>query len=489
MSTYNEYMSELIIKSEDTATEIWVSDGQFCTVANGLGHLDVQLVPGIYRVRAATGSQRWEDLVALQPGQVSNIQIPRLPFNSPIPLPNTALANEYLMVKAHEEYQNEHVKAGSGSAIFIFLHNYNPDGAARPSSPQHLAQGLTVRDVQDNMIADLSTKSAADPAESHMEPWAACNIAVDPGFYRLCLELPMDTILEQSIIASPGWQTQIYTLQQSYGSETGDQWADLPGASIFYSRYPLEAGQTAAPDYEQMRLSELAKIGSIKRWNVLGNDVMEAILNKSGNPMLGILSGHILLFDKEPDLELLRMIITSLRRLIGQHPDVEALALAVGSGLEDGSYIFEAPPMLRRSWSLILKATVHKPELVPLDSLASRVSQSLWGHSPWLICTDQPEQHEVAFMELAPSINTLSKEDFEIKEKVVPKLSETEELIVNQLKMAGYIKERNGNVMAFSIADVQKLRLDDETLEKLVDIMGLPRANLEDTIYRLLDKL
>lgn len=480
MSTSKDGQSGLNIYAEDIATEIWVSDGRFHTVAHGLGHIEVPLGPGIYRVRAAAGSQKWESFVALQPEQTSFIQVPRLQFKSPMPLPDTALTNEYQEFAASNESHKEHVKAGSGSAIFVFVRHYTPQNGTMPSNPQNPALGLTLWDEGNNLIADLSAKSAVDPGDSNTDTWAACNIAVNPGFYQLRLELPMNTVLEQPIIASPGWQTQIFTLQQSYGSETSDQWADLQGASIFYSRYSPESKQTVALDYEQMRLTELARIDLIKRSQAPEEDIIQTILGELENPMLDILGGHILLLDKEPNIELLRKIIAKLRQLIGRHPDVEALALASGLDSEEGSYIFKDPPMLRRSWSLILKATIHKPDLVPLNSLASRVSQCVWGHSPWLIWMGQTEPHAAAPMKSAYSIEALSEEDLSIMDKKAPELSEIEKTLAKQLELTGYAKKGT---------DMQNPQLDDETIGRIVSIMGLPRADLEDMVNKLWYKL
>ena len=62
---------------------------------HGLGSLSVDLLPGIYRVRASAGLQIWEKLVELSSGGVENVSVPLLDFASPIPLPGTAQTHEY----------------------------------------------------------------------------------------------------------------------------------------------------------------------------------------------------------------------------------------------------------------------------------------------------------------------------------------------------------------------------------------------------------
>ena len=79
----------------------------------------------------------------------------------------------------------------------------------------------------------------------------------------------------------------------------------------------------------------------------------------------------------------LGVVVDKLRSLVGPHPDVEALALA--SDRPSPAYIFDGPPMLADSWSHVLPAAGHRPDLVPLGSLAERVSPYLWGNGPWLL--------------------------------------------------------------------------------------------------------
>jgi hypothetical protein len=99
--------------------------------------------------------------------------------------------------------------------------------------------------------------------------------------------------------------------------------------------------------------------------------------------MLGILGAHLLLLEPEFNPSLFQLVVATLRDLLGQHPDVEALALRQGN---DGApEAFTTPPMLRRSWRLVLERTVDHPELVPADSLMASVAPRIWGDGPWLL--------------------------------------------------------------------------------------------------------
>jgi hypothetical protein len=103
--------------------------------------------------------------------------------------------------------------------------------------------------------------------------------------------------------------------------------------------------------------------------------------------MLGIYGGHLILMETPVDLALFREVVRNLRMLLLGHPDVEALALrAVGEPLPPP---FDHAPMLRRSWSLIVDASVTQPWLVT-DSLGARSTLEA-SDGPWHIWRAEPD--------------------------------------------------------------------------------------------------
>jgi hypothetical protein len=52
---------------------------------------------------------------------------------------------------------------------------------------------------------------------------------------------------------------------------------------------------------------------------------------------------------------------------------------------QTGSYLFQSPPMMRRSWSLVVNATAVRAELIPAGSLPTEIWKRLWGGEMWLI--------------------------------------------------------------------------------------------------------
>jgi len=375
---------QLTVRAEDIETELFVIDGGFRLLVRGVGSLDTQLEPGLYKLKCHAGGATQEQHIVLRDAPVS-IYISRFAFASPVPLSGTSMTHEYQMDMAQRESRNVHCHAGQGSWIFVFARDWTSrtgqsTSTTRPPISWNPATGLALRDQLGNLVADLGALSVTDLSG---DPCAACNVELNAGVYRLHLELPRregagPTSLEQTIVASPGWQTQVFLLQRAYGGELSDWRADLPGASILLSRDP--GFDVSGPDSRQ---TELARLSIACQRKIVSQEIREMLRRKLKNPMLGILGMHLLLQNQESDTELLQTIVHNLRNLlVDPHPDVEALALPLE---QTGSYLFQSPPMMRRSWSLVVNATAVRAELIPAGSLAAEIWKRLWGGEMWLI--------------------------------------------------------------------------------------------------------
>jgi hypothetical protein len=171
--------------------------------------------------------------------------------------------------------------------------------------------------------------------------------------------------------------------------------ADLVNGTVLMAR-----GMGFLPDDSEVRQGELARLALANGRKVLSADILQILGGKFGNPMLGIFGGHLLLMDaspairaaggavvtpeKKPDLGLLAQVVLNLRGLVGvSHPDVEALALACGGT----AHRFSTPPMIRRSWALVVDRTVSESDLVPIGSLAADAAAHVLSDEPWLVWT------------------------------------------------------------------------------------------------------
>jgi hypothetical protein len=367
----------LTVQSADAEAEIFLIDGEFQMVARDVGHLQAEVEPGIYKVKYRTGAATSEQLVLVKDQPVV-VSLARLSFSSPAPLAETAKTHEYHMAGATEESRKIHVKSGTGSWIFVFVRDWTVTGnSVRSGNP---SQWLSLHDEQGTQIADLHTAGTHSVTG---DPWAACNLEVGPGTYRLRLDLPAkngqrQVRLEQAIVASPGWQTQVFLLRKAYGPEQEDWAADLAGAAILLSR-----GLGFDPSRADFRQTELARLGLTNRRRLISEEIQQMLRAKMENPMLGILGAHLLLLRPQIDKALLEVVVQNLRNLLGEtHPDVEAIALQLENGT---SYAFSSPPMLRRSWALLVEATTSRSMVIVPNSLAARIWDRLWAEEPWLL--------------------------------------------------------------------------------------------------------
>jgi hypothetical protein len=381
----------LTVSTSDSQSEIVVLDSRGRPEQRGFGpQRTFELEPGIYRVKVLTGTEFQEKSVVLTEPRSEPLQFAQIAFASPAPLAGTSTSHEYHIEAADKESKVTHVTDGTGSSLFFLVRDWTPTAveAARPRVTGNPAEGLSLYAVSaagERKICDLAT---AGTRSNWGDPWAACTIEVTPAVYELRLELPGGETLHQSVVASANWQTQSFLFMRAYSSDTSPQWrADLSRTSVLLSQT-----RGFAPNESMLRIAELARValatkgpgerGQTNR-RLMPEEMRTLLRGKFENPMLGMYSAHLLLLEASVDLELLREVVRNLRGMLGlQHPDVEALALrAVG---EPPPLPFEHPPMLSRSWSLILEASVTRPDVVT-DALAKRNTGKFLREGPWHI--------------------------------------------------------------------------------------------------------
>ena len=387
----------LEVRPSDAQAEIFIIDSDGKLVDRGVGPANFTLAPGIYKVKVRTGSEFQEAHAILRPGESGPVRchFKETSFPSPAPLDTTAKTHEYHIDAAIKECQTPHVSVGRGSFIFIFARDWTPPGHKRADLDGSPARGLRLYGENDpTPVVDIEAKARTSLQK---DPWAACNVAVDPGNYQLRLELGTGEWLATTIVASPRWQTQVFLLLRDYKIPNADQTeiavrrrADLAGASVLHSQTGFD------PHRPVLRRAELARqslsykaptaslIAEPPTERLLPDEVRDLLEHKLENPILGIYGAHLLLLEAKPDLRLLEIVVGNLRKLLGRaHPDVEALALPLGKPAPEARKAFGTPPMLRRSWSLIVDATLDDPDLVPAQSQASRVADRLWHEGAW----------------------------------------------------------------------------------------------------------
>ncbi len=469
-----------VYAEEGGAVEITVQDGAFNVIARGEGNLHLALDPGIYTVVANSGSQSWKKMVVLDPGKTrETVSVPPLVFASPVPLLGTSQSHEYHQSAVEFNSRRVHASVGMGSAIFISVREFSSSSMAAPRSRGNPLSDLMLLDAGGKELVDLMAAGAVTMAAPGTDPWGCCNILLDPGFYRLRQTLPSGDTVDLGLVASPGWQTQVFALLGSYGGADPTLLADLTAASILMSRFDpsqLEDDRGGYAAYDQNyqrgnRLAEIARLGLTNNRAVLKHEMYEMLFEKYSNPMLGILGANLLLAQNALQEGLLQRVIDNLRNLVGQHPDVEALVLALPGAVPD--YPFPFPPMLRRSWERVVKASWAHPSLVPKDSLSYQVATCLWGEEPWNLW--RTRMAETSF---TPAPLLLTRNSFSAA------LSPYEKAVIHQVSSAAASDlELPPDDLAAEMPF--PAGLNETTPEQLAESLGLPRANVEDLLEKL----
>ncbi len=392
----------LRILATDEGTEIFLVDASFQRLASAVGELRAEVEPGIYKARFRSGDTMADQLVEvppeLPPGQ-SEILVRGEPlrFASALPLPDTRTSHEYHQAAWNHAWDPPDLFQGSGSLLFVLAR----DARKRPGErSSHVPwQGLTLCDLDGRVLLDF----AEAPRRDADLAYASANIQLDPGTYVLRVDTELNGILEMPVITRPDWQTQVALSSRSIsrrapafregpgvGRSRSVRRADLAGATVLMGR----PGYRSDPSGQQDRLTELARLGLIQgRATLRAEDLRTMLWAKFENPMLGIYGAHLMLQGNERDMGLLHEVVGNLESMLGDHPDVAALRLALarrdGLAAPSGPR-FATPPMLVRGWQLVVDASLDQPDLVPAESFAARVATNLLSSNPWLIWRRTP---------------------------------------------------------------------------------------------------
>ena len=448
----------------DPGTEIFIVDHAFKLVARAVGHLSADVPPGLYKIRYRVGTLIHEEHVTVAPdaGTVS-VRGPALAFASVAPLAGTSTMHEYHRDHAAALSRQVERSLGEGGQLFVFARTWRavteqaPDARTVVPPGHHPATGLALHDLEGHRLVDYANETVHDLQAP--DPWAGCNVNVRPGPYRLRVDTPRWGPLEQIVVVPSGWQVQIFLFQFECGDDAPVFRPALADASILLSR----PGVGFDPSSEALRLAELGRQALRDRRQAAPRVLLNQMLSsKSENPMLGIYAGHALAAAGDADRNLLGIVVGNLRAMLGAHPDVESLALALSDEpAPEPPPSFASPPMLRNSWSILVDRSQHVPALVPQGSLASRMALSVWGDGPWLIWQSTGAEPSHAL-----------PEDF--VDALVARLSSR-----RRAGTAGLVGGVLGAAMSAVLGDVRG------ALRDVAVSLGVPPTTLQDVIGRL----
>jgi hypothetical protein len=392
----------LTVTAGSTLAEIFLIDHAFRLVNRSVGDLQAQVPPGAYKVKAALGEAATERLIVLRANETIDLG-GELEIASPAPFEGTGLTHESHMELATETSAKVADSPGQGATVLIVSRRYSSAeaGADREQAP---LEKLSLHGPDGDLIADLAGKSGGDPV-------VGTTIEVDPGPYRLSWRDHAGVAAEQTVVAVADWQTQVFILEDALGPQESLR----NKVSILMSQHGFD------PADADLRQVEEARTALADERKVSGK-ANNALFAKFDNPMLGLFGAHLMLLGQEAkryaeeaetrsgpptrpqapvdfDQALFDEAVGNLSGLLGEeHPDVVALATRVSDVERHRIRPIEVPPMLWRSWLLLIEASNDWPDLVPVHMW--RDTARLLPLRPFLVWSEAADGEDSSGAEL-----------------------------------------------------------------------------------------
>lgn len=370
----------LHLKAGSPLAELFVVDHAFNLVDRAVGELDVQVEPGVYKLKAQLGEATVEQLVLVDRDQEVDLS-QKLELASPAPLADSA--------RSHDDHVNAAVNAshkvapatrGGDTAISIVARRWDEQGRADQEHKEAWLSTVSLHRPDGGTVLSLGDREVHREAP---DPWMADAETVEPGGYVLRWHDRSGLATEQAVHAVDGWETEVYLLDEHAGGPAGT-------GSVRTSVLMTRAGFD--PSDDMLRRVEEARGALADERRVASQAVTEALFAKFDNPMLGLFGAHLMIVAREElrlrdeatesqrrgkpmpapvdfDQSLFDTAVANLRDLLGPaHPDGVALATQVSDPDLDALEPVTVPPLLWGSWKWLIGATNDAPHLVPVET-------------------------------------------------------------------------------------------------------------------------
>jgi hypothetical protein len=257
---------------------------------------------------ARAGRASRKQLIELRAGEAAQVSMGGLAFSSAAPLTNSLKTHEYHMAPAEELSRGPAHNLGSGGQLLLFSRYW---GQSAPTK-NHPAAGISLASIDGHHVADIQPITQSDLSAA--DPWAGVLLDLTAGVYRLRVNTTSFGQIEQAVVITPGWQTQVFLLMRNFDDDPDEDYTPDPStASIFMGRM----GAGFRSDDSENRLSDLARTGLARNVSVLSPADVEQLLQlKFENPMLGLLGVHALLIQSGSNPPGLQSVIENLERLL-----------------------------------------------------------------------------------------------------------------------------------------------------------------------------
>jgi hypothetical protein len=352
-SPFSDGKVHLRLTAGSQLAELFLIDHRFALVSRAVQELDADVEQGVYKVKVQIGEASAERVVILNKSETIDLS-EDLRIASPVPLQGSRRTHKFHMVPAAKESRTVDIGVGGGAQVFLCARRWSAPGENYDDSTK--APDLSLRHASGETIIDLRESGRGD--RSLQDPMLSATVDVDPGAYLLRWRDGSGVKAEQSVEAVKNWQTQVFLLEDAK-DESHRAISVLMGQGGFNSDDP------------NARLADDARIALADERRVATQAVTETLFAKFENPMLGLFGAHLMLLARDDEWEQTSFdgVVENLAGLLGPNqPDVVALATQGGSRSITELEPVTSPPMLWRSWLLLIEASNDRPDLLPADT-------------------------------------------------------------------------------------------------------------------------
>lgn len=350
---------QITVQAGSPLAEVFLIDHDFVLVHRSIGELRATVDPGVYKVKSRLGDAETERLVLCEQDMDIDMSADlRISTPAPVATPGRAPSAAITLTRRLAVQSAAAPRATPGATAQLLLVSRSRDRATAPPE-------VSVYDAAGNPVpfpADLGSTAARGAVT-----------AVDPGVCYLRWRSGSGVEVEQAVHAVAGWQTQLFVLR-----ERGDP-SDLGTIriSIVCSRAGFDAESAELRRSEELRtaLADERKVAA---------HALDDLIERSESPTLDLFGAHLMLLARDEvrrhssrdrpqapvhfDEARFEHLVDSLRDRLGAgHPDVVALATQVPSTRLEALEPVSGPPLLWRSWELLVEASNDVPWLVEAD--------------------------------------------------------------------------------------------------------------------------
>ena len=419
MTSYYESQASVPVhlNANDLPLIITLLDSSFSVIKSGMGVLEAQVRPGIYKLRLSFGRAEHEEFIQVgEEGYRATNLDTKLKLHTSIPDTGSPIGH---FINTHLSQMP--APASAQGRIVLIINTMDTDVPEGASFDLPLWTCELLDENYENIPIEPEDwhQATGDKAQEKAAIWS---LNVDGGGYvlRWFLRDPNRRqkhydnykFLDQSLWVEAGWTTFVFL-----GFDSAKKRVRKSHTAIYflesylgYNIDPKLSKKMAAAT--QIVLTSLQK-GSIK----IDKSILNILLyEKFTNPMLGILACHALLYKKRPKWDLFDTILDNMSGLMPRHPDLLALRILKASRLEEVNvYDVEPitwPPMLYASYTAILKHDWNtEGEMISPDSQAAISLLSLLQQGPWAMwLTPENFEAESAIQDEFAAIQTVDEE-------------------------------------------------------------------------------